>query len=323
MVRDDLDRQLIDGWQRDFPLCEAPFSAIGERLGISGEDVIARVQRLIVQGGLTRVGAVVSPNTIGASTLAAVAAPSHDVERVAAIIGEEAGVNHNYEREHAYNLWFVVTGATMHAVRDALRCIEQRTGLPVLDLPMEKAFHIDLGFPLYSAAGDAARVPSADAAYVPDKRDLAILQSIEQGLPLVARPYDAIGLALGITGQAVCARLAHLCSAGIVKRFGLVVRHRAFGFDHNAMVVWDIPDAQRDAVGAALAAAPFVTLCYARPRRLPEWRYNLFTMIHGSDRATVERQIAQLAQTAAPNIVHDVLFSRRCFRQRGARLSAA
>lgn len=323
MVRDDLDRQLIDGWQRNFPLVDKPFDDIGACLGINGEDVIARLQRLTAQGGLVRIGAVVRPNTIGASTLAAMAAPASDIERVAAIISDEAGVNHNYEREHVYNLWFVMTGATKEEVQSALERIEERAGLRVLDLPMEKAFHIDLGFPLYSSAGVAVRDARVDSAYVPDARDRAILQGIEQGLPLVSRPYDAIGHKLGMSGHAVHERLAHLCDAGIITRFGIVVRHRAFGFDHNAMVVWDIPDVQRDAIGARLAAAPFVTLCYARPRRLPDWRYNLFTMIHGSDRTAVESQIAQLAQDAAPGILHEVLFSRRCFRQRGARLSAA
>ena len=99
------------------------------------------------------------------------------------------------------------------------------------------------------------------------------------------------------------------------------MRHRALGFDANAMAVFDVADAA--AAAKFLCASPAVTLCYERPRREPDWRHNLFAMIHGRDRTEVEQQIAALAQTHAPGVVYEILFSRRCFRQRGARLSAA
>jgi DNA-binding Lrp family transcriptional regulator len=323
MPRDDMDRHLIDRWQRDFPLGEQPYAEIGLALGVSGAEVTARVQRLLDAGTLARVGAVVRPNTAGASTLAAVAAPPGDIERVAALIGEEPGVNHNYEREHVYNLWFVVTAASVAEVQAALQRIAARTGLAVLDLPLMRAFHIDLGFPLYDSPVEARRGVEAPPAAVPDARDIALLRAMEQGLPVVERPYAWLADQLGWTSTEVRRRLADMIDAGIVKRLGCVVKHRAVGYEHNAMVVWDVPEAQLDAIGTAFAATSCVTLCYERPRRMPQWRYNLFTMIHGRDRAEVERQIAALAQACAPGVAYEILFSRRCFRQRGARLSAA
>ncbi|TAK48546.1 MAG: Lrp/AsnC family transcriptional regulator [Xanthobacteraceae bacterium] len=322
MVNDDLDRHLIDRWQRDFPLAERPYAEIGAALGLAGDEVMARLERLLAHGALSRVGAVVRPNTVGASTLAAVAAPSGDIERVAALIGDEPGVNHNYEREHAYNLWFVATGASTEAVRESLKRIERRTGLAVLDLPLVRAFHIDLGFPLFSDDGMRGRGGKLAPPGAADADDSALLRAIEGGLPLVERPYAAVAEHLDWSEMDVRARLGRLIEAGIVRRFGLVVQHRSFGYEHNAMVVWDVPAAQVEATGHAFAARPFVTLCYQRPRRPPHWRYNLFTMIHGRDRAEVERQIATLAAIPACGLVHEILFSRRCFRQRGARLSA-
>ncbi|MGI9416632.1 MAG: siroheme decarboxylase subunit beta [Geminicoccaceae bacterium] len=151
-------------------------------------------------------------------------------------------------------------------------------------------------------------------------QDKALLAAIEDGLPLVARPFAAIANLLGCSEHRVIARLQALIEEGAIKRFGVVVRHRALGYRANAMIVFDIPDKAVPTAGAKLAALPFVTLCYRRPRRPPAWPYNLFCMIHGRDEAEVRTQVSDAA--AAAGIVdapHDILFSRRCFKQRGAR----
>lgn len=152
------------------------------------------------------------------------------------------------------------------------------------------------------------------------EQDRRLLQAIEDGLPLVPRPYQAIGTAIGLSEEAVIDRLRALIEAGIINRFGLIVRHRELGYIANAMVVWDVPDEEVAAVGARMASFPFVTLCYRRERRTPLWPYNLYCMIHGKDRAGVEALIAALkAAASAGAFAHAVLFSRRCFKQRGAR----
>lgn len=142
------ERRLVDDWQRAFPLVPRPYAAIAERMGLQESDVIDALSRLRDEGAVSRVGAVVRPNTAGASTLAAIAVPRERLDEVAAIVNAEPGVNHNYEREHAFNLWFVVTAATRTEVDAALARIERDTGLAVLDLPLEAEYRIDLGFPL-------------------------------------------------------------------------------------------------------------------------------------------------------------------------------
>ncbi len=140
--------RLLDEYQRDFPLVPRPFQAIAEATGLGEDDVIDAYARLKAEGALGRIGAVVTPNAAGASTLAALAVPPERLEEVAALISAQPEVNHNYEREHAFNLWFVVTAADAQAVEDVLRRIERLTGHEVLDLPLARAYHIDLGFPL-------------------------------------------------------------------------------------------------------------------------------------------------------------------------------
>ncbi len=148
----------------------------------------------------------------------------------------------------------------------------------------------------------------------------ALIEAIQNGLPLVSRPYAALGRRLGLSEAEVIKAIADLIAGGVIKRFGVVVRHRALGYVANAMVVWDIPDDQVDAYGHQFSAYDFVTLCYRRPRRPPDWPYNLFCMIHGRQREQVRSQIRQLIEnTESADIPHAILFSRRCFKQRGAR----
>ncbi len=155
---------------------------------------------------------------------------------------------------------------------------------------------------------------------LPDVRDVELLHAIEDGLPLVSRPFAQLGQQLDMPEGEVIARLWLLQSRGIIKRFGVVVRHHELGYRANAMVVWDIPDQRVREIGRRLGSFSCVTLCYRRPRRPPAWPYNLFTMIHGQDRDQVLACVADLVEECGlEDIPHQVLFSRRRFKQRGAR----
>ena len=151
-------------------------------------------------------------------------------------------------------------------------------------------------------------------------KDRELIAVIQDGLPLVARPYAAIATQLGLAEAEVITRLEALQAAGLIKRMGVVVKHRALGYRANAMVVWDIPDEQVERIGELLAGESCVTLCYQRPRRLPDWPYNLFCMIHGRERDSVLRRLEQIIEFhGLQAIPHTVLFSGRSFKQRGAR----
>jgi len=144
-----LERRLLDEFQRDFPLVPAPFAALAERLAISEADVIAMLTRLGERGFVSRVGAVLAPRATGYSMLAALAVPAASVEQVAALVSSYPEVNHNYEREHTYNLWFVITADDRARVERTVDEIERRSGLAALRLPLERPYHIDLGFRLW------------------------------------------------------------------------------------------------------------------------------------------------------------------------------
>lgn len=323
-----LTSRLLNDFQRNFPLDPAPFARIARSLDTTAETVLATLKELQARGAVSRVGPVFRPNTVGASTLAAMAVPLQRLEAVAAIVSAFPQVNHNYEREHRFNLWFVVTAENPLALQETLNEIQDSTGCAVLSLPLLRDYHIDLGFrmQLEDHTGFAQLAPDpAAAALEPalqSRRDGAedFIQVVQDGLPLVERPYREIGDRLGWSQQAVIETLQDMIDAGIIKRLGVVVRHHELGYRANAMVVWNVPDDQVDALGQQLGRQDCVTLCYQRPRRLPDWPYNLFCMVHGRDRDDVLACIGRMAEGLGLEAVpHTVLFSGRRFKQRGAR----
>jgi len=323
---DTLDERLLDDFQRDFPLVPRPYLELAHRLGASEDDVITALARLVNQGSVSRVGATFVPGRIGAATLATMSVPLQRLRQVAELISSFPEVNHNYEREHRYNLWFVVTGADKHQVDARVQEIERaaRCG-PVLSLPMVEPYHVDLGFAVSGAAAprrsfghdfDYAR--PQPPVFSPGEQQL--LTALQEGLPLVTTPYAALAQRVGMTEAAVQATLERWLESRVINRLGVIVRHHELGYRANAMVVWDVPDAEVRAVGRRAAAAPYVTLCYQRRRCLPDWRYNLYCMIHGKERAGVLAQIAALrANCDLMPYPYEVLFSRQRFKQRGAR----
>ena len=319
----NLEFALLNSFQRDFPLLPRPFAVLAEKLGSDEQTVIETLRRLKASGAVSRVGAVFQANVIGASALAALRVPAERLEQVARQINAIPEVNHNYEREHAYNLWFVVTACSAERLHTVLHEIESACQCgPVLKLPMLEQYHIDLGFDL-TVSGQSA-TPRVAAAVRPaeiclDAEEQTLVASLQGGLQLVARPFACLGL----SEEQALARIARWQTQGVIKRFGVIVRHHELGYTANAMAVWDVPDAVVSEVGKQIAASGRVSLCYRRTRQLPDWHYNLFCMIHGKDRGEVEARMAALSEACGlAAFPHDVLFSSRRFKQRGAHYAA-
>lgn len=320
---DPIDLRLLDGFQRDLPLVARPYAAMGSQIGLEEAEVIDRLSRMQAAGRIARVGGTVRPNTAGASTLAALAVPEERIEAVAAVVGAEVGVNHSYLREADWNLWFVATARDTDALAASLARIEAATSLALLDLRLVRPFNIDLGFPL---AGRLVAMPSRRGVETAVLRadDRPLLDALCRGLSLTSSPYAALARQLGRDETAVIARIEVLLAAGILTRLGVIVRHRSLGFTANAMVVWDVPKAATEGAGKALAALPGVTLAYERRPVPGVWPYRLYCMIH----ARTRMQALEVLGTARAlpelrGIDHRVLFSTRCFKQSGARLTEA
>ena len=155
----------------------------------------------------------------------------------------------------------------------------------------------------------------------PDDLDRRLVIATQAGLPLVPRPYDLLAEQLGVSAAEVKARLAAMLEGGRIRRIGAVPNHYAIGYTANGMSVWDVDDAHIEALGQAIGRLDFVTHCYERPRRLPDWPYNLFAMVHAGDRATVLARVGEIAALLGPACRgHDVLFSTEILKKTGLRI---
>jgi DNA-binding Lrp family transcriptional regulator len=326
---DEVDGTLIDEYQSGFPVVERPFRRVGAALGVSETEALDRVRNLRERGVFRRFGAVLNPPVIGSSTLAAVQAPEARFDEVAEVVNGYRQVNHNYRRDHAWNVWFVVTAGSRAKRDEILAEIEDRTGCEVLVLPMLTDYYIDLEFPVVNddrfareslAETDvsATRI-SEDATGSLSPLEAALLVEIQDGFPLTETPYRDVARAIDAPVDEVLAAVERLLADGCIKRIGCVVNHIVTGFDANCMVVWDVPDADLDDRGTSVGSLPYVTLCYHRPRRPEqEWPYNLFTMIHGRDPEAVDAKIDELAADHLP-FAHERLYSTGTLKQTGAR----
>ncbi|OPF62093.1 AsnC family transcriptional regulator [Hydrogenophaga sp. H7] len=155
-----------------------------------------------------------------------------------------------------------------------------------------------------------------------DELDRRIIRATQSGLPLVPRPYEAVGAALGISGEQVRERLQAMLEEGLVRRIGAVPNHYRLGFTANGMSVWDVADERVDELGERIGQLPFVSHCYRRPRKPPVWPYNLFAMLHGRSRDEVEAQAQQVAALLGGACrAHDILYSTAILKKTGLRIS--
>lgn len=311
-----LEFALLNGWQRDFPITEQPFLALAEKVGAGETAILSTLERLQARGAISRVGAVFAPRRVGASTLAALAAPAEHLEEIADQVSARPEVNHNYQREHHYNLWFVATSSDQSSLAKTIAAIEQETGCAVLCFPLEQEYHIDLGFDLSSPHKHHEKLPDTPVRE-PDAVEKQLIAALQSGIDLLSRPFSHLGQRIGMSESEVITRIRGWLDEGLIKRFGVIVRHHELGYRANAMVVFDVPDDRVDRLGRQLAAEAGVTLCYRRGRSLPHWPFNLYCMVHGRSREEVQPTIERLSKVAG--LPAQALFSTRRFKQCGAR----
>jgi DNA-binding Lrp family transcriptional regulator len=151
--------------------------------------------------------------------------------------------------------------------------------------------------------------------------DLALVRATQAGLPLVAEPYREVARQLAVAPRVVIERMEAMLADGRIRRVGVVPNHYRLGYTANGMSVWDVEDAALARLGPQVGALPFVTHCYRRPRRPPQWPYNLFAMVHGRSRAEVEEKVAEVrALLGGACRASDVLYSTRILKKTGLRL---
>ena len=152
-----------------------------------------------------------------------------------------------------------------------------------------------------------------------DQTDRRLIAACQDGLPLCPEPYKALAERLDLSQDQILERLERLLAQGVLRRIGVVPNHYALGYRSNGMSVWDVDDDLVASLGRRVGGLAFVSHCYRRPRRLPDWPFNLFAMVHGRSRDEVEGKVAEIAGLGGlkPARRHDVLFSTRILKKTG------
>ncbi|MDE0453565.1 MAG: hypothetical protein OXI90_17595 [Gammaproteobacteria bacterium] len=284
-----LDWQLLDTCRRDFPVCEKPFEEIARRVNSRTDEVLRRFEGLERCGVVDWIGPMPTPETVGTSTLVAMAAPKARLRSIREAVTRYRGVGHICERDHEFNLWFALAAPNAGDLYDAVADIRRRTGVEVLDLRLERDYCGDVEFrsPRQTSPGlcRAATETSLERYPPLGASDSRLLAAIQEGLPLMERPYAAVAKQVGISEARVIERLTCLLDEGLIASMGVTVGHGSPGFGPDALVVFDVSRHAVDKVGERLAETPWVEQCHRCIPRAPIWPYNLYCTLHDRDLA--------------------------------------
>jgi DNA-binding Lrp family transcriptional regulator len=337
MALDSLDRRLLEVLQGDFPLDPRPFDRVGAAVGLSEADVLARVARLKrpadgTRGVIRQISAIFDSPRLGyRSTLVAARVPAARLEQAAAVISNHPGVSHNYERDHAFNLWYTLAVPPTSALglERTVDLLHAHSGaLSTRILPTIQLFKIGVKFDMsepaegpagaapartVSAAAGPKNVRAAEVAGPLSDRDVEMIRVLQQDLPVTAAPFAAWAAAAGVPEPTLLAAAGDFLARGLMRRFSAVLRHREAGVTANAMGVWAVPPERQEAFGRAAAGFPEVSHCYLR-RSYPDWPYTLFTMVHATTREGCERALAAIA-AATGETEYRALYSTREFKK--------
>lgn len=303
---DRLDQDLLNAIQGDFPLTARPFDALGERLGTTGSDIIARLHRLKDERIVRQISGIFDTRTLGyKSSLVAMKVSPDRVDEAATIINRHPGVSHNYRRNHEYNLWFTIAvppdgdvAATVDRLHDLARAESTRL-LPTLTL-----FKIGVELDM---TGELSLTRTREPQYYEGKRieglkhhlmerDIAVIRELQVDLPIEPEPFAPLAARAGFpTVDAFFEHARQMIDKGQLRRYAAILNHRRAGYRANAMGVWAVPETEVSAIGPRMAAFAAVSHCYQRPI-YEDWPYNIFTMIHGRSMEDCETIIDAIAE---------------------------
>jgi DNA-binding Lrp family transcriptional regulator len=298
------DRRLLDHLQREVPLTARPYGSIAQAVGMTEQAVLDRVRALSgpAPAPIRQVSAIFDSKTLGYQSclVAAKVDPAH-IDVAAQVINQHPGVSHNYQREHAYNLWFTlaVPPDGNLSLEETVQLLRRLSGAEQMRLlPATKLYKIgvkfDLGVESASPAPAEAARGAASAPIALTEADKQLVRVLQQHLPVEPRPFDAWAKQANVTTDELLTAAARYRETAVMRRFSAVLRHREIGVSANAMGVWVVPPEERDWFGQLAAQYPAVSHCYQRPT-YPDWPYAIFTMVHGRTRVDCEATLASIS----------------------------
>lgn len=292
---DSTDRALLNAIQNNFPIAVHPYQVLGEAVGTTEEDAYQRIQHLRQEGIIRRLGGVFDSRRLGYySTLCAAKVPEEKIPILAKLLEGIPGVTHNYLRNHEYNSWFTLIARSQAIAERILDYVRETSGVSeVFSLPATQLFKINVNFDLsdedsspdegIDTFGDSELRGAHKGKMAPydlTDKDIALIQVLQGNLPDTQTPFTVLAERLQWQVDDLISSASCLLEAKVIRRFGAVLRHQKAGFVANSMGVWQVDPERASEVGETMARFKEVSHCYQRPT-LPDWPYNLFTMVHG------------------------------------------
>jgi DNA-binding Lrp family transcriptional regulator len=300
---DDLDRKLLNLMQGSFPLEPRPYSAVARLAGISEEQVIERVNRLLEERIIRQVTPIYDTRALGYGSMlvAAKVDPEHPW-RAAQIINSHPGVSHNYLRNHEFNMWFTIAVErdSLLGLEGTLEVLGELAGAEsIRQLPTLQLFKIRMDLEM---EGDTKALASAGEERAPaplemidhDDIDVAVIRATQGDMPVVPEPYAPAAAELGIDVETLLAHMAAMRERGLLRRVAAILYHRRAGFSANGMGVWQVPAERIDELGPRMASFRGISHCYQRPT-YEDWPYSVFTMAHGRSKEECDAVLDAIA----------------------------
>ncbi len=323
---DLVDRKLLNIIQSAFPLVEEPYAEIGRQLGIAETEVLERLKLLRRSNVVRQVSAIFDTRRLGyKSCLVAMAYPLEKLHKGALKINRHPGVSHNYAREGSfYNLWFTLAVLPGESVDEMVQRMATETGAQTARImPTIRFFKIGVNFDMveeksaaYNYSPDGYNSPISkdwNKPVVLTDFDIQAIRELQEDLPMVTRPFDAMAQRQGLSVQQLFTLAKEFQERGIMRRYSAVLHHRKAGFKSNAMAVWKVPEDQSEEVGKKMGSHPAVTHCYQRPT-FPDWPYTHFTMVHATSKTGCEKVVEEIAQATGIED-HLTLYSTREYKK--------
>lgn len=322
----DLDKRtrgLLDVMQEDFPIVARPYAALGERLGMTEAETLARLREAREAGVVRQVCAIFDTKALGySSALVAMQVAPERLERAAAVVNAHPGVSHNYKRNHQFNMWFTVAMPPGHDLDAVIQRLHDLAGAESTR-PMPTIHLFKIGVTL-DMSGDRPLTARGEPEYTEERRavalrdhvterDIAFIRATQVDLADVEAPFEGVASALGWTVDEVFEHARGMAERGLLRRFAAILNHRAAGFRANGMAVWNVPPDRIQEFGRYVAGYKNISHAYQRPT-YPDWPYSVFSMIHHPRVAGVEAT-AQALSAESGITDYRVLYSSTEFKK--------
>ncbi|MBW6488797.1 Lrp/AsnC family transcriptional regulator [Sulfurimonas sp.] len=310
--------EILSRIQKKFPLVARPFKVIADELDMSEDEVLEILQEQKKSNIIRQTSAIFDTKRLGyISSLVAFKIPPQKISDAVKIINSHPGISHNYERNHDFNIWFTVavSPTSKLGLEKTVGFLAEATGAEdYITLPTLKLFKINVKLDTTGKdqkKEEVKRVTHTDIELTPLHH--AIIRYAQNDIEMVREPFKNIVDTLNIDYNTFFDVLNELQGAGVMRRFASILNHRKAGFGANAMVVWDVDEANGEEIGEKAAAFSAVSHCYLRPK-YENWQYNLFTMVHGKSTEETNAIIEEMA-LEIDSKSHMPLYSSREFKK--------